>query len=120
MAYGPQFEKAKALMNEALKANPFVPMLFHHPTSLYPEAPPSYELGSPDEAMFFLRRHGIDWLGSMIGWLYMNSFQIFAVNLAKKASRAMRESYKELEDFLDGIAEPRWQGLAINELEKLS
>lgn len=108
-AFDTTFTKAKSLIREALKMNPYVPLLINHPTSMYAESPYSYQMGSPDQAMIFIKDYGIDWFGSMIGWLFLGAFSAQAEVQAKKDQRDFRESYKELVDFLDGIDQEPWQ-----------
>ncbi len=112
------FTKAKTLMREAIKLNPYVPLLIEHPTSMYLESPPYYQMGSPDEAMNFIKHYGIDWFGSIIGWVFMGAFSAQAKARINKDKTAMRNSYKDLLSYLDGIDETPWQSVLIEEMDK--
>lgn len=118
-AFGPPFARAKALMKEALKINPYVPLLINHPTSLYLEPPSSYQFASPDQAMIFINEHAVDWLSSMIGFFFLGAYQNQAKSLINKASRQMRESYKDLVNFLDGVDQPPWQSVVFEQMDQL-
>jgi tetratricopeptide (TPR) repeat protein len=116
--FGPPFAKAKTRMKEALKINSYVPLLINHPTSLYLESPASYQFGSPDQAIIFINDHGVDWLSSTIGYFFLGAFQNQSKVLINKVSRQMRESYKDLLSYLDGIDQPSWQSVVLEQMDE--
>lgn len=117
--FGPPFAKAKARMREALRLNAYVPLLMNHPTSLYLESPTTYQIGSPEQALIFINDHGVDWMSSMIGFFFLGAYQNQAKVQINKASRQMRETYKSLISYLDGIDEPPWQSVVMEKIDKL-
>jgi hypothetical protein len=117
--FGSHFAKAKTQMKEALKINPYVPLLMNHPTSLYVESPASYQFASPDQALIFINDHGVDWLSSTIGYFFLGAFQNQSKVLINKVSRQMRESYKDLVSYLDGIDQPPWQSVVLEQMDEL-
>jgi len=117
--FGPPFTEAKARLKEALKINPYVPLLLRHPTSLYLDSPTSYQFGSPDQALIFIKEHGVEWLSSAIGFFFLEAFENQAKVLINKGSREMRESYKDLVTYLDDIDQPPWQSVVADQLENL-
>jgi len=117
--FGPPFRKAKTQMKEALKINPYVPLLMNHPTSLYVESPASYQFASPDQALIFINDHGVDWLSSTIGYFFLGAFQNQSKLLINKVSRQMRESYKDLVSYLNGIDQPPWQSVVLEQMDEL-
>ena len=114
-SFGQPFAKAKRLMKEAIKANPFVPLLMSHPTSLYREAPGMFQFRSPDQAMIFIHDHAIDWLGSLIGWIFMEAHFKQAAVEAKKLPLPMQEAFDQLLDELDEIEQDPWQDIILKQ-----
>lgn len=106
---GPEFDKARAAVKQAVKVNPFVPLLFTHGGLLKVEIDDMVVFGGPYEAISYLQRWGILWHAAGLPMLFMAA----ACPRNPKKLIRHRTTAEELADVLDQLEDfdgtPWWQ-----------
>lgn len=108
---GREFDKARAALKQAVKVNPFVPLLYTNGGLMDVEIDDLVTFGGPYEAVSYLQRWAIVWHATGLPMLFMAAAcpkHPKKLIRHKRVAEELEDVLEQLEDF-DGV--PWWQEL---------